>query len=90
MGQGNDSYQFRTVIKNKENLDSLWVNGIMYYHIIYMETSTKTYYYHWGDGPVSKIHCFYAKDVGLIRAINESMYGYMDTMDIATYHIETY
>lgn len=56
--------QTREVI---EHLDSMEINGVVYYDIIHVYDYVKTFYYHISNGPYWTHDYYYARNIGLIR-----------------------
>lgn len=50
-----------------EHLDSMEINGVIYFDIIHVQDYLKIYYYHLWNGPFWTNDYYYARNVGLIK-----------------------
>jgi hypothetical protein len=68
-------------------LDSLVVNNVVFYKVLYIEEDIKVSYKGEAFAITGKSKHFYAKNIGLIRTISESIATPIDTIDVVEYYI---
>lgn len=69
-GESNDVYGVEIWMELYENIDSLEVNGVMFYDVIDIRTQSKISYYELaGGGPLNSTHAYYAKGIGLLQMV---------------------